>query len=188
MPKRSAADWIQEALSLAALAAIIFTITAHWTELPARAPTHFGASGAPNGWGGKSAMLLLPSTSVALYILMTIASRYQRLINVPMKIDRDASEVQRLLQSMSITLKAVLLFAFAYLEWAQGEYGPRTHLRPRNVVPARFAGRRVSSSQRLLGKAPEGSEITAFTKRRSRASHTNSRVLVASGPEGCKPA
>ena len=49
---------------------------------------------------------------------MRVTARYQRLINVPMAIDRDAPEVQRLLQSMSITLKVVLLFIFAYIEWA----------------------------------------------------------------------
>ena len=63
-------------------------------------------------------MLLLPLTALGLYILTTVSSRYQRLINVPMAIDRDAPEVQRLLQSMSITLKMVVLFVFAYLEWA----------------------------------------------------------------------
>lgn len=64
-------------------------------------------------------MLLLPLAAFGLYILMTITSRYPRLINVPMAIDRDAPEVQRLLQSMSITLKTVLLFVFVYIEWAK---------------------------------------------------------------------
>ena len=62
---------------------------------------------------------MLPLTAIGLYILITVTSRYQRLINVPMSIDRDAPEVQRLLQSMSITLKMVLLFVFVYIEWAK---------------------------------------------------------------------
>jgi uncharacterized membrane protein len=119
MPKRSASDWILEALAFAALAAIIVTVATHWTEIPARVPRHFGVSGAPDGWGDKNGMLLLPFTAIGLYILMTVTSRYQRLINVPMAIDRDAPEVQRLLQSMSITLKMVVLFVFAYVEWAK---------------------------------------------------------------------
>ncbi len=119
MPQRSASDWILEALAFAALAAIIVTVAAHWTEIPARVPRHFGVSGVPDGWGNKNGILLLPLTAIGLYILMTITSRYQRLINVPMAIDRDAPEVQRLLQSMSITLKMVLLFVFVYIEWTQ---------------------------------------------------------------------
>ncbi len=119
MPQRSAFDWVLEALAFAALAAIFITVAAHWTEIPAQVPRHFGISGVPNGWGNKHGMLLLPLTAVGLYILMTVTARYQRLINVPMAIDREAPEVKRLLQSMSITLKMVLLFVFVYMEWAQ---------------------------------------------------------------------
>jgi uncharacterized membrane protein len=107
-----------EALALAALATIVGVVAMHWAELPAQVPRHFGISGNPDGWGKRNGMLLLPLTAIGLYILITVASRYQRLINVPMAIDRDAPEVQRLLQSMSITLKMVVLFVFAYLEWA----------------------------------------------------------------------
>ncbi len=63
-------------------------------------------------------MLVLPLTAVGLYILLTVTSRYQELINVPVAIDRDAPEVRQLLLSMSIMLKAVLLFVLAYIEWA----------------------------------------------------------------------
>jgi uncharacterized membrane protein len=107
-----------EALARAALATIVGVVAMHWAELPAQVPRHFGISGNPDGWGKRNGMLLLPLTAIGLYILITVASRYQRLINVPMAIDRDAPEVQRLLQSMSITLKMVVLFVFAYLEWA----------------------------------------------------------------------
>ena len=62
---------------------------------------------------------MLPLTAIGRYILITVTARYQRLINIPMAIDRDAPEVKRLLQSMSITLKMVLLFVFVYIEWSQ---------------------------------------------------------------------
>jgi uncharacterized membrane protein len=104
-----------EAVSLAALFATVGIVAAHWTELPARVPVHYGISGDPDEWGGKNEMLLLPLTSAGLYILLTMASRYQRLINVPMEIDRDAPEVQRLLLSMSIMLKMVVLLVFLYI-------------------------------------------------------------------------
>ena len=90
----------------------------HWTELPAKVPRHYGISGSPDGWGNKNGMLLLPVTAVGLYLLLTATARYPRIANVPFAIDRDAPEVQRLLQSMSITLKTVILFVFAYMEWA----------------------------------------------------------------------
>jgi uncharacterized membrane protein len=88
-----------EGLALAALATIIGTVAAHWAEIPTRVPRHFGISGSVDGWGNKNGILLLPMNAVGLYILLTATSRYQRLINVPMAIDRNAPEVQRLLQS-----------------------------------------------------------------------------------------
>src|SRR5579862_9293187 len=92
--RRSAFDWILEGLAVAALAIIIGTVAVHWTELPAKVPRHFGISGSPDGWGNKNGMLLLPLITVGLYILLTVTSRHQRLINIPMAIDRDAPEVQ----------------------------------------------------------------------------------------------
>ena len=117
-PKRSGLDWLLEAISLAAVA-VTFVITAsHWAELPAQVPLHFGASGAPNGWGDKNGLWILPFVSMFLYIVLTAASRYQRLINVPFRIERDAPEVQQLLLNMSIVLKAAMTLMFAYLTWA----------------------------------------------------------------------
>jgi len=108
---------VQEGLALVALVTIIGTVVAHWKALPARIPTHFEISGSPDGWGNKNGMLQLPLTAIGLYILITVASCCQRLINLPMAIDRDTPEVQRLLRSMSITLKMVILFVFVYIEW-----------------------------------------------------------------------
>lgn len=90
-------------------------VALHWAEIPARIPLHFGVSGTPDRSGDKTGLLLLPLTAIGLYILLTAASRYQRLINVPIAVDRDLPEVQRLLLNMSITLKTVLLLVFVYI-------------------------------------------------------------------------
>jgi uncharacterized membrane protein len=56
---RSKAQWILEALSLAALILTFGIVATHWPELPATIPIHFGASGRANGFGGKSMLILL---------------------------------------------------------------------------------------------------------------------------------
>lgn len=111
-------DWLFEVISLAALAGVFAVVIAHWTELPAQVPRHFGASGLPNRWGSKSGLWILPITSAIVYIGVTAASRYQTLINIPFSIERNSPEVRRLLLSMSIVLKAVMLLVFAYSAWA----------------------------------------------------------------------
>ncbi len=52
---------------------------------------------------------------MAIYMVMTLASRYQRLINLPFKLQRNAPETKKLLLSMSIVLKMVVMLVFAYI-------------------------------------------------------------------------
>jgi hypothetical protein len=68
--------------------------------------------------GGRNGLLLPPLTSMGIYALLTMASRYQKLINIPMTVDRDAPEVQSFLFKTSALLKTVLLSIFLYLTWA----------------------------------------------------------------------
>jgi len=117
-PKRNTLDWTLEGASLAVLVAIFVNLAAHWSELPGRVPTHYGASGNPNAWGGKNVLWVLPIVAVGLYLLLTTAARYQRLINLPIRVDRDLPEVRKLLLTMTICMKAVMMLMLAYISWA----------------------------------------------------------------------
>jgi uncharacterized membrane protein len=121
--KRSTFDWIGEAVALAALLGMIGLLAANWAILPDRMPTHFGASGAPNAWGSKDILWVLMFANVAAYIVMTLASRYQRLINLPIRVDRNSPEVRKLLRSMTIVLKAVMMLLLLYIAWAMVQTG-----------------------------------------------------------------
>lgn len=116
-PRRSALDWVLEAFSFVTLLAIFGVILANWRNLPALVPEHFGISGNPNRWGNKKILLRLPLIATGLYLLLTVASRYPRLANLPMSIDREAPEVQPILLGMSITVKAVVLFIVLNIAW-----------------------------------------------------------------------
>jgi hypothetical protein len=50
-------------------------------------------------------------------VLLTFASHYQQLVNVPFEIDRDLPEVKRLLLQMTIVLKTILMVLLAGLLW-----------------------------------------------------------------------
>lgn len=114
-PRRSAIDWFFECVSATALVAAIADVASHWRALPERIPTHFGAAGNPNGWGGKDTLLLLLGATVAMAIVLTVAESYQRLINIPLGVDRDSPAVRRLLRSMVIVMKAVITVAFVWV-------------------------------------------------------------------------
>ena len=55
--------------------------------------------------------------NVGSILLLTFASRYQQLVNVPFEIDRDRPEVKQLLLQMTIVLKTILMVLLAGLLW-----------------------------------------------------------------------
>lgn len=115
MSPRSTPDRVLEAVSVVALLAAVADVAMHWSVLPERIPIHFGAAGNPNGWGGKSMLLWLLATTFGVAVLLTVAEGYQRLINIPMKVDRDSPEVRRVLRSMVIAMKAGITVSFAWI-------------------------------------------------------------------------
>jgi hypothetical protein len=60
-------------------------------------------------------LLLLLGTTAAVAGLLTIAESNQRLINIPMKVDRNSPEARRLLRSMVIVMKAVISVFFLWI-------------------------------------------------------------------------
>lgn len=105
-PRRSAQDWLLEAIALAALIATFAMVFGHWQRLPGFAR---------RGSGGSLSVLVLLNAGV--YVLLTVAARYQQLVNVPFEIDRDRREVKQLLLQMTIVLKTVLMVLLAGLLW-----------------------------------------------------------------------
>ncbi len=114
-PRRSGLDWFFEGVSVIALLGAGWDLALHWGMLPAQIPTHFNAAGNPNGWGGKNSLLLLLGTTAGMFILLTIAESYQRLINIPIKVDRESPAVRQLLRRMVIAMKVVVTVAFAWI-------------------------------------------------------------------------
>jgi hypothetical protein len=105
-PRRSAQDWLLEVVALAALIATFAMVFGHWQRLPGFAR---------RGSGGSLSVLVLLNAGV--YVLLTVAARYQQLVNVPFEIDRDRREVKQLLLQMTIVLKTVLMVLLAGLLW-----------------------------------------------------------------------
>jgi len=106
VPRRSAQDWLLETIAFAALVAMFAMVFGHWQRLP-------GFARRGNG-GSLSVMVLL---NAGVYLVLTLAARYQQLVSVPFEIDRERPEVKRLLLQMTIVLKTVLMVLLAGLLW-----------------------------------------------------------------------
>ena len=105
-PRRSAQDWLLEAIAFAALIAMFGIVFGHWQRLPVFAR---------RGSGGSYGVMVL--LNAGIYLLLTFASHYQQLVSMPFEIDRDRPEVKYLLLQMTIVLKTILMVLLAGLLW-----------------------------------------------------------------------
>jgi uncharacterized membrane protein len=114
-PSRSLA----EGLALSALAAQFLYLAAIWKSLPAQIPTHFNASGAPDGYGDRSMALLVPCIALGLYILLTVVSYFPDTFNYPVAVtDTNRPRLAAISIAMLAWMKAELTCTFAYITWA----------------------------------------------------------------------
>ena len=117
---QSSADmrFVRETLALSALLGQIALVRLHWNSLPAQIPTHFGFSGAPDAYGSKSSLLLLPIVSAVLYGILTVLSFFPQVFNYPVAVTR---ENRPRLEAISLALmgwlKVEIACLFAYLTW-----------------------------------------------------------------------
>jgi uncharacterized membrane protein len=111
-----------ELLSLAALAALVFvTINAFYGPhpLPGRIPTHFDALGQVNGWGSSQTLLFFPIFAAAMYLLLTVISRFPSKFNYPVKVTAaNRAQLEQLSLSLLSLTKAEFLVFFAWMEFA----------------------------------------------------------------------
>lgn len=90
----------------------------YWPDLPAVIPTHFGASGLPDGWGSKQTMLFVAGVGAVLYLVMFVLSRYPHLYNYPWAITESNAEIQYSMAStFMVVLANVIIWMFTYIVW-----------------------------------------------------------------------
>ena len=90
-------QFIRSVLVAAFLAAPVIYLTLNWRAFPQTIPTHFGASGLPDGWGPQWTLVLLPGISVLIVSLLTFAKRFPHLFNYPVRITDSNYDRQRIL-------------------------------------------------------------------------------------------
>ncbi len=118
-----------EAAPLLLLALTIYLVASSYAGLPAEIPTHFDLRGHADDWGGKGSIAILPSLSLALYLLMTavsaaiiLAKDAKSLINLPARdkaaiSQARAEELRRFLARSLLVMKTLLAGLMAYGVW-----------------------------------------------------------------------
>lgn len=107
-----------QVLSLALLIGMIALTVSSASSLPATIPTHFGADGRPDGWGGKGSLLMLPILSAVLAAGLTVLERFPWMYNYPVEITEENAAVQyKMARQMLEWMKLFILAVFFYLQW-----------------------------------------------------------------------
>ena len=109
-------DWVMEITGVALLIIIIALPLIFIKELPEIIPTHFDASGQPDGFGGKSSFWILPLSGIIIYVLLTILEAFPHIYNFPVKITQENAEIQyRLATRMLRILKIQILIMYSFI-------------------------------------------------------------------------
>ena len=117
-PPRKIADRIFESLAIACVLYGLFIIIQAWPTLPQTIPTHFDASGNPDGFGSKGTIWLLPAISVVMVPAILFFRRYPWLSNVPWEINEEnALRQYELLVRLFSLCACVISFIFLVLAY-----------------------------------------------------------------------
>lgn len=90
-----------------------------WFKLPNIIPSHFNFAGEIDAYGGKSALLILLFIVLALYVLLSIISKFPHVYNYPVEITEENAEKQyRNAIRLMRVMKFVIVVIFTYIQYA----------------------------------------------------------------------
>jgi uncharacterized membrane protein len=107
-----------EILSVLGLILSYYILLSSWASLPDKIPTHFGFDGAPNAWGSKMTLLLMPAIATVMFAVLTVLCRFPHTYNYPWRLTEQNAGRQYLLARMLLTaVKMEIIYLFAYIEY-----------------------------------------------------------------------
>ena len=117
-------EWLLEAAALGIVLFWVYYLPMHWEVLPERVPSGFGGGGLPRGWASKSFLWLLPAVSLALYLIMTVASRYPHMRNFTVQVtEANARRLYAIARQLLILMKLESVGMMGYVEWKMIQTG-----------------------------------------------------------------
>jgi len=114
----TALDYIVEVLSLLSVLAAIILYIIYWKIAPEVVPIHYNIYGEVDGYGSKTALLILPISSVLIYVGLTILNRYPHIFNFPTTVtEQNALSLYKIATRMVRWLKLLCCFPFVHIIW-----------------------------------------------------------------------
>jgi len=111
-------EWLLEAAALGVVLFWFYYLTVHWDALPDRVPSGFDWKGAPRGSAPKSSLWILPAVSFAVYVVMTVASRFPHWGNFPVQVTgSNAPRLYAMARWLINVIKLQVIAPMGYIEW-----------------------------------------------------------------------
>jgi uncharacterized membrane protein len=89
VPESTPVKRMYDGANLVLLLLISYALYTAYSKLPERFPTHFNLAGQPNGWGGRTSVIILVALAwvitLTFYILIRYLGRNPRYLNIPHK-------------------------------------------------------------------------------------------------------
>jgi hypothetical protein len=112
-------DIVKEGAAVAGWAVGVAWLVAHFGELPAEVPIHFGFSGLPDAWAPRGMVWIFPAMATFLYAALTLGQYYGK-PNVPWTTTRkNRARIYRVTRNLIWWLKVQLMWMFAYIHYME---------------------------------------------------------------------
>lgn len=116
-PKSPLEEW-SDILSWLLLLLILFITARHFADLPERVPTHINALGQADRWGARWTVWLLPGIALLLHALMSLAQKFPKMINYPVRITPENAQRQYdLARTFLRVIRVAALTMLFFLQW-----------------------------------------------------------------------
>jgi uncharacterized membrane protein len=93
-------------------------LLAVWADLPTVVPTHFAASGVPDGWGPRRALWLLPGIGLVVYFGLSGLALIPHRLNFVVAITAENAERQYLIaRQLLLGIKLSISILFGVVLW-----------------------------------------------------------------------
>lgn len=114
--KRTRLVWIVDWLCGALLIGITVWVACRYAAMPDKIPTHFGADGVIDGYGGKSMIWGLLSIAWFIVGLLSVTELFPKYWNIPFKVTKEnQARVLTIAWHMLSATKLIVTGVFAYL-------------------------------------------------------------------------
>lgn len=107
---------VMEILAFICFFGVTIYMICTWHTLPDQIPSHYGASGVPDAYGGKGSLIIMYVIMLSTYLLMVLCTFIPGSWNFPVRITgRNAPLAYRYARSLIIMLTLVINVTFCYI-------------------------------------------------------------------------